>query len=153
MKVPDNLVPLPTQPWEVRPDAIPVAVEEARTAIWRTQGNIAEAAAILKVAPSRLRAMVKRSEYLLREVEEAREQIVDLAEGVVRDALSDPDRADAMARFVLQTQGKVRGWGNAVGGNSVNIKATGGITFQWADGTLTAQPEDDTVLEGEVVSE
>lgn len=155
MGVPDNLRPLPTQPWEVRPDELPLDIEESRTAIWRSSGNITRAAEILKVPPARLRALVKRSEYLLREVEEAREQVVDMAEDVVKEALSDPDRADAMARFVLSTQGKQRGWGNASGGPSVNIKTTGNVVFQWQDGSMDSSvsaSEPSNILEGEVVS-
>lgn len=155
MGLPDNLTPLPTQPWDVRPDELPLDIEEARTAIWRTSGNVSRAAEILKVPPARLRALVKKSDYLLREVEEAREQVVDMAEDVVKEALSDPERADTMARFVLSTQGKNRGWGNASGGPSVNIKTTGNVVFQWQDGSMNSSDtpaETSNILEGEVVS-
>lgn len=131
--LPDDLAPIPTQPWDKRPLELPLDVEECRTAIWRNNGNITRAAALLKCSPARLRTMVKNHERLRREVEEAAEQLVDRAEDVVAEALEDPDRADQMARFVLQTRGKSRGWGNQQPGN-VNIQNTGPIQVSWLDG-------------------
>jgi hypothetical protein len=133
--LPNNLRPLSTMPWDERPDELPIDIEEARTALWRCEGNISAAATLLKVPSSRFRALVNKSAYLQREVNEAKQQLVDMAEVVVKDALGDPDRADAMARFVLSTQGKERGWGNGSGGPSVNIKSSGNIVFQWQDGS------------------
>ena len=111
MPIPDDLLPIPTQPWDQRPVELPLDPEEVRTAIWRTNGNISAASALIKVPSNRLRRFIANSPRLSREIEESREQIVDIAEGVVRDALRDPDRADPMARFVLGTMGRKRGWG------------------------------------------
>lgn len=151
--VPDNLVPLPTQPWEQRPVELPLDVEECRTALWRTGGNIARAADLLKIPSARLRSFVKKSPYLSREIEEASEVLVDMAEDVVADALRDPDRADGMAKFVLSTKGKHRGWGTANSG-SVNVDARGGnITVVWGDGSVVAASKEVgvDVIDGEVV--
>jgi hypothetical protein len=144
MPQPNNLKPIPTQPWDDRPEELPLDREEARTALWVANGNVSEAAAILKVSPSRFRRFVNSSDYLRRELEEAREQLVDRAEEVVREALHDPDRCDPMARFVLSSQGKGRGWGTG-GGPSVNVKASGNVVFQWADGSSVSIPDPNIV--------
>lgn len=143
--LPDNLKPLPTQPWDNRPLELPLDREEVRTAVWRASGNITRAAQLLKVSPSRLRTFVRKSEYLQQEVEEAKEQLVDTAEDVIRDALEDPERQDAAARFVLSTIGRSRGWGT--GGGAVQINNKGGnIVFQWADGTsMSTSQEPQTI--------
>jgi hypothetical protein len=147
--LPEDLAPLPTQPWDVRPAELPLDVEECRTAIWRNSGNITRAASLLKIHPARLRAFVKQHDRLRREVEEAAEQLIDKAEDVVAEALDDPDRADQMARFVLQTRGKSRGWGNSQPGN-VNIQNTGPIQISWQTGDTFTPGDGAKVIEGEV---
>lgn len=153
MEQPTNLVPIPTQPWPERPDSLPLDIEECRTAIWRANGNITEAAQVLKVTSQRLRRFVKSSQYLQDTVAEASETLVDRAEQVVREALDDPERADPMARFILQSKGKTRGWGT--GGGNVNInKPTGPLKITWADGMSMELGETDvsenaTVIEHE----
>lgn len=101
------------------------------------RGNITEAAKLLKVTALRLRTFVQKSPFLSAEMQEAKDQLVDIAEGIVYDALTDGEdksRQDSMARFVLGAQGKARGWGSAQG--NVNIKNSGGVMIvQWADGT------------------
>lgn len=144
--VPHDLVPLPTAPYSERPVELPLDVEECRTALWMTRGNISEAAKLIKVTALRLRQFVNKSPYLSAEIQEAKDQLVDKAEDVVYDALTDEDdkaRRDVMARFVLGSQGKARGWGHASAGGSVNIRNTAGgvIVVQWADGTSFGAPE------------
>ena len=138
-ELPDDLVTLPTAPYAERPVALPLDIEECRTAIWLARGNITEAAKILKITSLRLRNFVGKSPYLSSELQEAMEQVVDVAEAVVYDALTDdenPSRKDTMARFVLGSQGKRRGWGSAVSsGISVNNKTGGTVIVQWADGS------------------
>jgi hypothetical protein len=71
-------------------------------------------------------------------MQEAKEQMVDIAEDVVFDALTDEEdkgRKDTMARYVLSSQGRTRGWGTASQGISVKNSAGGTIIVQWADGT------------------
>lgn len=154
--LPDNLVPLPTSPWDIRPAELPLDVEECRTALWRCRGNVSKAAELLKVASQRLRTFIEKSEYLKREQTEAREVLLDAAEDVVHDALTDmadPGRRDSMARFILPQLGSSRGYGtkNGVG---VNLpKGAGRITIEWADGSSVAgdapEPEG-MVIEGKV---
>ena len=135
---PADLEPLPTAPFAERPLSLPLEPEECRTALWMVRGNITEAAKLIKVTPSRLRSFVTKSAYLSAEMQEAKEQLVDLAEDVVYDALTDEEdkgRKDTMARYVLSSQGKPRGWGTASSGISVKNSAGGTIIVQWADGT------------------
>lgn len=135
---PDNLVPIPTQPWDERPDALPLDREESRTALWRCRGNVSNAAKLLKVPPSRFRKFVKASPYLTRECEEAREQLADIAEDIVYEALTDDQdkgRQDSMARYVLDRHGRSRGYG-AGGTGKVSINGpVGSVTICWADGS------------------
>jgi hypothetical protein len=137
--LPGDLVPLPTAPYAERPVSLPLDIEECRTALWISRGNISEAAKLLKTTSFRLREFVKKSSYLSAEVQEAKDRLVDIAEEVVFEALTDEEdkgRKDSMARFVLASQGKTRNWGNA-GAGAVNIKNAAGGTIQisWADGS------------------
>jgi len=150
--LPVDLVPLPTAPYSERPLSMPLEIEECRTAIWIARGNITEAAKILKTTSLRLRTFVNKSPYLSAELQESLDQIVDVAEACVYDALTDeddPGRRDTMARFVLGSQGKRRGWGSATA-PGVNIKntGTGSIIVQWADGSTFGgeQQSDDTQI-------
>jgi len=151
--IPNDLVALPTMPYNERPPELPLDVEECRTAIWMANGNITEAAKLLKTTSIRLRAFVKKSPYLSAEMQEAADRLVDIAESNVLDALKDdqdPSRRDTMSRFVLTNIGKARGWGT--GGPNVNVKnsAGGTIIVQWADGTTFSDKEPEEV-KGEVI--
>lgn len=146
---PDDLVPLPTAPYDERPAELPLDVQECRTAIWLHKGNVSKAAERLRVTSMRLRNFIRRTPVLARECEEAREQVVDRAEEVVVEALDDPDERYTMARFVLQSQGKARGWGQG----SMNVKigeVKGPVIIQWADGSAFGQPDDIKTIEGTV---
>ena len=138
-QVPDDLVALPTMPYSERPIELPLDAEECRTALWMANGNVTEAAIILKITSIRLRAFVKKSPYLSAEMQEAADRLVDIAETNVYNALTDeldPSRRDTMSRFVLTNIGKHRGWGSgASGGVSIKNSAGGTIVVQWGDGT------------------
>jgi hypothetical protein len=143
MGLPADLVSLPTSPWDERPTELPLDVEECRTAIWMARGNITKAAEIMKVTSQRLRRFVDASPRLSAETLEAKEGLVDRAEEVVHDALNDvndPGRQDSMARFVLASQGRKRGWGNGAGGVKV-INPTGPINISWGDGSQISGPQ------------
>lgn len=143
--LPTDLVPLPTMPYDKRPDALPLDIEECRTAIWLERGNITLAADRLKVRSSRLRAFVKNSPRLQEECDEAREQLQDIAEDIAYEALTDAGdsgRRDSMARFVMGSLGKTRGFGQS--GGNININGPKGpITIKWGDGTTLSAPGDD----------
>lgn len=152
MTAPSDLVPLPTSPWDVRPAELPLEVEEVRTALWRTRGNVSKAAELVKVSSQRLRTFVDKSEYLQRERDEAKEQMLDQAEDNVYEALTDhqdPGRKDSMTRFVLSQVGQSRGYGTKTGG--VNVSTPGGgkgrITITWDDGEAIVgdSPEPETI--------
>ena len=122
MDLPADLVSIGTSPWDERPTELPLVVEEVRTALWTNQGNINDAAKLLKVSSQRLRRFVSNNEYLKRELEESKEVLKDIAEANVYEALTDSvdaGRRDSMSRFVLSSIGKDRGYG--AGGSGVNI--------------------------------
>ena len=142
-----GLIPLPTMPWDERPAELPLDIEECRTALWQTDGNITRAAVILKVTSTRLRNFVKASAYLTAEAEEFRNRIVDKAEEVVIEALNDPERADTMARFVLSSLGKTRGYNqNSANKGTISI---GDINITWGDGTPLEPIDSTKVIEHE----
>jgi hypothetical protein len=137
MSLPADLRPLPTMPYSERPIELPLDVEECRTAIWKCRGNVSSAADLLKIPSSRLRTFISKSPYLSAEQKEANERLVDIAEDVVYDALTDnddPSRRDTMARFVLTGLGKNRGHGSGGGGVSINLPK-GPIQISWGDGS------------------
>jgi hypothetical protein len=153
--LPTDLVPLPTAPYPERPAALPLDVEECRTALWLYRGNVSEAAARLKVSSSRLRAFVRASAYLTNEADEARQRLKDVAEDIVYEALTDETdagRRDSMARFVLTNLGDDRGYGNK-NGKGVTINAPNSkFTIQWEDGSSFDEPKSPpNVIEGDVV--
>lgn len=149
---PTDLIPLPTMPYDERPDALPLDIEECRTALWMVRGNIKAAADILKIPPKRLRKYVKDSPRLSAEVEEAREQLLDVAEDVVFEALNDTadtGRQDAMARFTLLNLGGSRGYGQK-GSAGINLNLPKGkISISWEDGTSLTGEDNEKVIEHE----
>jgi hypothetical protein len=127
-------------PYDLRPTELPLDIEECRTALWRAEGNVTVAAQLLKVPSIRLRSFIKKSPYLSAELKEASEQIKDIAEAVIVEALtdsSDAARRDAMAKFYMLGPGKDRGYGSGGGtpNVTVNNKAGGTVQIAWADGT------------------
>lgn len=153
---PIDLKPLPTTPYDERPDSVPLDVEEVRTALWIFKGNVTEAAARLKVTSLRLRNFIRGSARLTAELRECNDQLVDIAREVVAEALTSEDdsRKDTMARFVLTNLGAEAGFGAAKGkGVSLNLPSKGRISISWADGPSfdAADTEEGDVIEGEVV--
>ena len=144
--VPSDLVPLPTSPWDVRPAELPLDIEECRTALWKVRGNVSQAAALLKISSQRLRTFVEKSEYLQRERDEAKEQMLDQAEDNVYEALTDhqdPGRKDSMTRYVLSQLGQSRGYGTKTGGINLNTEGPKGrLTITWDDGSTVAGDEE-----------
>jgi hypothetical protein len=144
--IPSDLTTLPTMPYAERPDDLPLDVEECRTAIWMTKGNITEAADILKISSARLRRFVRASVYLSREVEEATERLKDKAMKVIDEGLNDENERFTMARFVMTNLGGDRGFGTKAA--KVASPAAGPIVYSWQDDDV----EEATVIEGEVVN-
>jgi hypothetical protein len=158
VEFPKDLIPLPTSPWDERPDSVPLTVEEARTALWLESGSIPKAAIRLKVAAHRLRRFISNSPRLLAEQNEAREQLADKAEENIKEALwdeIDTARRDSASKYVLSSLGRLRGYGTGPG-KQININSEGGnILIQWADGSALTTPESDdgTTIEGELANE
>lgn len=143
--IPADLVPLPTMPYEERPVGLPLDMEECRTALWRCRGNISLAARLIKVSSSRLRNYVAKSPRLTDEVREAQQQLVDVAEDIAYEALTDgddPGRRDQMARFVMSNLGRDRGYGTGKAGVTIN-NPKGPVVIQWADGQSLSGPQND----------
>lgn len=149
--LPLDLRPLPTMPYNERPESLPLVVEECRTALWRCKGNVTKAAELLKITPRRLRAFIKNSVYLTGEVAEASEQLKDRAMDVVNDALHDEEdkgRRDSMAKFVLANLGADRGFGTKGAGISLQAPKSGRVVISWEDGENFNEPP---VIDGEIV--
>lgn len=126
-------------PYVERPLDLPLDREECRTALWRCRGNVTKAAELLKTPPSRLRKFINESAYLVSEQKEAQEQLLDIAEDIMYEALTDEidaSRRDQMARFVATNLGGARGYGNGKNGINLTLGAKKGtITVSWEDGT------------------
>lgn len=157
MALPNDLIPLPTMPYDERPAELPLVVEECRTALWRARGNVSIAADLLKIPSLRLRNFIKKSPFLTDEQKEARDRLVDRAEEIMYEAMEDgddPGRRDTMARFVASNLGKDRGFGVPNAGVTLNLPK-GPMTITWGDGSQitgndnTPAPSDN-VIEGSV---
>ena len=145
-------------PYNERPASLPLDVQECRTAIWRTRGNVSSAAELLKVDSGRLRKFIHGSAYLSQEVAEATERLKDRAVEVVAEALDDEEdkaRRDQMARFVLTNLGRDRGYGQAAKQGGVNLKLPqGNFRITWEDDeVLNDNGEGAKVIEGELAAE
>jgi hypothetical protein len=149
MTTPYDLIPLPTMPYDTRPDSLPLDVEECRTAIWRTRGNVTKAAQLLKIESIRLRRFIKSSPRLSAEIEEAQEQLLDKAEDNIADALDDTEdkiRADNAAKFVLTNLGARRGYGPKGSGITLNPGAgNGAFTISWGNGQSITEPKGNVI--------
>lgn len=78
-------------------------------AIIGASGNIAVAAGRLGVSRSQLQKEIDKSPALLRLVSDNLDSLVDLAETSIRNLCLKGDPASV--KFVLETQGRKRGWG------------------------------------------
>lgn len=138
-------------PYNERPVELPLDVEECRTAIWANSGNVTKAAAMLKISPMRLRRFVAASPRLSAELEEAAEQMLDIAQDNVVEALndgSDAARRDNMSKFVLKELGGKRGYGT--NGKGITLKpgsGSGRFVIEWGDGSSIS----DSSNEGQVI--
>jgi hypothetical protein len=131
-------------PYAERPTELPLDVEECRTALWLNRGNVSKAAERLRVSPNRLRTFIKNSPRLTEEQREAQEQLVDIAEDVAYEALTDeadPARRDQMARYVMTNLGKTRGYGTNTPGVNLNLPR-GNLKISWADGSSLSVSEE-----------
>jgi hypothetical protein len=141
-------------PYDERPVELPLDIEECRTALWMSSGNVTKAAALLKVPSLRLRNFIKKSPYLTEESKEALDRLVDKAEVVIEEALEDaddPNRRDTMARFVASNLGRHRGYGTGTTGVTLNLPK-GPMVISWGDGSsiTTNDNSSSNTIEGSV---
>lgn len=94
----------------------PASVPKAKfkQAIWQSFGNMSALARLLGVNYTSLRSYFKDHKDLADLMEEARSRLIDQAEEYIASCLSDEglDRRSKidLAKFILKTQGKSRGW-------------------------------------------
>jgi hypothetical protein len=127
------------------PSEQPLDADACLIALRACNGNVTEAAELLRVASSRLRAFAQASPPLAQAIAEAREGLVDRAEAVVREALHDPENAarrDSMAKFVLSSQfAERRGFSPRPA--KVEVRAQGAFTIRWMNEDDVARLGDD----------
>lgn len=85
-----------------------ITITQLKVALKAAAGIPAVAAESLKCSRQNVCQRIANSAELRRFVDEVEQTIVDLAEGVVVDALRKKDRPTA--RWVLETKGRHRGW-------------------------------------------
>jgi hypothetical protein len=61
---PEEFVPLPWFPWETRPETYPLDDDEVATALYLANGDLKEAAALLKVTEKALRKPIRQTPRL-----------------------------------------------------------------------------------------
>jgi hypothetical protein len=115
--------------------------DKVRLALVKLDGNVTEAAKLLKVPPERLRAYVEGMPALRRAVTETMEQGVDMAMAVLfealRDKMSFQNRYYAAKEFLRSEAGRRRGFGGREPASaSLQVQTTGGpttITLRWIE--------------------
>ena len=121
-----------------------LTVEEVAPILEAEHGNVTQTSAILNVDAIRLRAFVNTTPALSAIIQEAREQLADTAEGVLREALTDEKdagRRDSASKFVLSNVGRSRGYGSQAG--TLKVQTTGPVLISWADGSELANEDDE----------
>jgi hypothetical protein len=125
--LPEDLAPIPY--------GADIEDEEAiRTALYLNFGNVGLAARSLGALPGALARIVEASTALKADRDAARRMIVDQAEQVIVEQLTDTqqtDRRDEAAKFVLTSLGKALGWGTqATSAAGFSMTDGGGRTLQ-----------------------
>ena len=125
--LPEDLAPIPYGAGIEDTDAI-------RTALYLNYGNVGLAAKSLGCLPGALARIVEQSAGLKSDRDAARRMIVDQAEQVIVEQLTDAaqtDRRDEAAKFVLTSLGKALGWGQqATSAAGFSMTDGGGRTLQ-----------------------
>jgi hypothetical protein len=100
--LPDDLV-IPYESAHRLANSEPLTARDVRSALWLCAGNVVRAAERLGVTPARVRSFVRNSPWVQKELDEARERILDKAEANLYEALFsvDPKRRDSAARYIL----------------------------------------------------
>lgn len=144
----DEFLPLPYYPYDRRPSVIPIDVEEAATALYLAEGEIAVAAQTLKVEPLRLMRVIRRSSRLTRLHQELVSLLNDKVHHEYARAFKDEDdrRREWAASKVSQTR---QFQDHPLAPNAQTPSATlalGGptrIIISWDDGPQTIEHDPD----------
>lgn len=130
-------IPLEYLPNDLAPIPYGADIEDAeaiRTALYLNYGNVGLAARSLGALPGALARVVEQSAELRSDRDAARRMIVDQAEAVIVEQLTDKaqiDRRDEAAKFVLTSLGKALGWGTqATTAAGFSLSDGGGRTLQ-----------------------
>jgi hypothetical protein len=119
-----ELRPLPrTTAW---PEATPLDLDIATSALWHAKGNVGRAATLIGTDTARLGYLISRTPDLQDTRRKASELMLDAAEGALLDGLDDEDARLDAAKWILTQGGRGRGWGQ---------QAAAGIGFSF-DGAL-----------------
>lgn len=94
-----------------------VPKQRFKQAIWQSFGNVSALAKLLEVNYTSLRCYLSDHPELAEEMKQAREVLVDQAEEYVLKCLNDTTLDDKvkidLAKFILKSQGKARGWNDS----------------------------------------
>ena len=146
MSVEDEFLPLPFYPYDRRPSVIPIDPEEAATALYLAEGEIAVAAQTLKVEPLRLMRVIRRSPRLTRLHAELASLLNDKVHHEYKRAFDDEDdrRREWAASKVSQTK-QFQDHPLAPNTQSAPTLAIAGgptrIVISWDDGPTTIEHE------------
>src|SRR5215213_5615437 len=134
---PGSPIPLEYLPEDLAPIPFGADIEDTeaiRTALYLNYGNVGLAARSLGCLPGALARIVEKSADLKSDRDAARRMIVDQAEGVIVEQLTDAssiDRRDDAAKFVLTSLGRALGWGTqATAAAGFSMTDGGGRTLQ-----------------------
>jgi hypothetical protein len=87
----EEFAPLPYYPWQSRPETVPLDQDECATAIHLANGELVEAASLLKVPIIRLKRMLRGSPRLQRVFEESLGVALIKARSIPLRTLFDPN--------------------------------------------------------------
>jgi hypothetical protein len=147
-----EFVPLPFYPFDQRPDAMPLDPDEGATAIHLANGDIAQAAALLKVPIIRLNRLIRGHPRLKRVLDESLGVVLAKAASVPIQTLFDPAadarRLEWAATKVLQSRLAI---GHPLSPAPPSTTAASltldqpnrSITFRWRTDADDLKPDDD----------
>lgn len=97
--------------------------EEVIQALYETGGNINATATLLKLGSKPLRERIRRNPELKEAMLEAREQLLDMAEGHVARELRKKRPNMETVKWYLTKQGRNRGYGDITTNINANLNA------------------------------
>ena len=112
-----------------------VSIDLLRRVLRDACGNVGDAAHLLGVPSSDLRAFVRMTPELMAVLDEATELFCDRAEAILREALESDNEArrDVASRFVLSGRGAARGWARPAGMSMTIDQPQAPLIVKWLD--------------------